>query len=179
MINDNLQRLCLAISISYFFYDSVCMFFEKTIDKFIVIHHFFSILGLFIPYIENQNGIYSMIGLLVTEISNPAMNLKNYLKMFGMRHTRIYEWAELLFLTSYFIGRGILSWFYVYRSVTCQSNHWIFKLTCFGLFFQSLNMLYKMRRNWFRRFEEITKRKKLGIHLRWLEPLSKAEIEKL
>jgi hypothetical protein len=129
-------------------YDSVCMTLEKTIDKFVIIHHFFSILGLFIPYIENINGIYSMIGLFVTEISNPFMYFKNFTKMFGMRHTRIYEVAELMFLTSYFIGRAILSWSYVYHSVTCQSNHWIFKLTCFGLFFQSLNMLYKMRLNW-------------------------------
>lgn len=119
MLNTNLQRLCLAISISYFVYDSVCMVLEKTIDKFVVIHHFFSICGLFIPYIENRNGIYSMIGLFVTEVSNPSMYMKNFLKMFGMRHTRIYEVAEVVFLTSYFIGRAILSWSYVYHSVTC------------------------------------------------------------
>ena len=158
MINDKLQRQCIALSVSYFLYDTISMWLEKTIDKFIVIHHFFSILGLFIPYIENQNCIYSMIGIFVTELSNPPMYAKNFIKMFGLRYTRIYEVAEFSFLTVYFIGRGILSWSYVYRSVTCQSNHWIFKLTCFGLFFQSLNMLYKMRMNWFRRFDEMTKR---------------------
>ena len=158
MINDTIQRQCLIVSISYFIYDTVCMYLEKTIDKFIVIHHFFSFLGLFVPYIENVNGIYAMIGIFVTEISNPPMYLKNYTKMFGMRYTRTYELAELFFLIVYFIGRGILAWSYVYYSVTCHSNHWIFKLTCFGLFGQSLNMLYKMRLNWQRRFDEIHRR---------------------
>ena len=119
MINDSIQRQCLMFSIAYFFYDTLFMLLEKTIDKFIVIHHFFSILGLFIPYIENVNGIYSMIGIFVTEISNPAMYIKNFLKMFGKRHTRAYECGELLFLSLYFVGRAILAWSYVYRSVTC------------------------------------------------------------
>ena len=119
MMNNQLQRQCLMFSISYFFYDTFCMLFEKTIDRFIVIHHFFSILGLWIPYIENQNGIYSMVGIFVTEVSNPAMYIKNFLRMFGKRWTFAYECGELLFLSMYFLGRAILSWGYVYRSVTC------------------------------------------------------------
>ena len=119
MINNKLQRHCLILSISYFCYDSCCMYLEGTIDQFIYIHHFFSFFGLWVPYIENQNGIYSMIGIFVTEISNPTMNAKNLLKIMGKRHTRAFEVSEISFLICYFIGRAILSWSYVYRSVTC------------------------------------------------------------
>ena len=159
MDNDWLQRQCLMVSISYFLYDTCCMVLEGTIDRFIVVHHFFSIVGLSIPYIENYNGIYSMVGIFVTEISCPAMHSKNLLKMFGKRFTAIYEVTEVTFFVLYFIGRGILSWSYVYHSVTCPSNHIFFKLTCFGLFFQSWQQLYKMKFSWARRLAEIKKRR--------------------
>jgi hypothetical protein len=133
MVTDTWCRQSLLYSIAYMCYDTTCMYFEGTIDFFTVLHHIFSVLGLYLPYRSGINGVYAMVGLFITEMSHPFMSTKNFSKMFGKRYTRLYEVSEILFLIVYLLGRGILSWNYVYRCITCPSNHLFFKLTCFGL----------------------------------------------
>lgn len=135
MVNDKAQRYCLMLSMAYFIYDSLCMLFEGTIDTFIVIHHIFAFMGLYFPYLENINGIYSMLGIFMGEISNPIMHTKNLLKLNGMKYTQAYEVSEIIFLIIYYIARALLAPPVIYQAIICPSVNVIYKLTCYILIF--------------------------------------------
>jgi len=48
------------------------------------------------------------MGLLVAEVSNPAMHMRTMLKHIGLRYSKSYEIAEFCYFGSFFVGRVIV-----------------------------------------------------------------------
>ena len=143
------------------------------------IHHPLCVLGLYLPLYENIQGNYSMLAVYITEISNPAMTSRHLLRLSGRRYTFAYEVCEIAFMGLYIWGRALSPWGIIWNTLQCKQNHLFFKLTCAGLTIQSLFFVNKMKTVMSKRYQEIVKRKQVGIKYHWFELLSAAEMEKL
>lgn len=163
VINTELQRKCMVFSMSYFIYDTLAMCYDGLMDKAMAIHHPLCIFGMYLPLFENTQGNFAMLAVYITEISNPSMTGRHILRLSGRRYTLAYEICEISFLALYIYGRAITSWPIIYHTMICNKNHIWFKLTCIGLTTQSLFFVNKMKSTATRRYNEIQKRKQLGV----------------
>jgi hypothetical protein len=177
--NNSYNRNVLFFSVSYFTYDLIAMWMEGLLDKAMAIHHPLCMVGLFIPLYENIAGNFCMAAILVSEISNPPMHVRHILRITGRRYTKAYEVAEISFIVLYVFARTVFCTPIVYQTVGCQSNHIFLKVSCLGLFLQSVFFVFQMVGILRKRTQEIMKRKQLGIKFSWLEPLPAAMEEKL
>lgn len=178
-INTDFQRKCMIFSMSYFIYDTLAMWYDGLLDTAMMIHHPLCIFGMYLPLYENTQGNFAMLAVYMTEISNPSMTSRHLLRLTGRRYTITYELCEISFLALYIWGRALSSWMTIWRTLTCQHNHMFFKITCIGLTIQSIFFVSKMKSVAVKRYVEIQKRRSLGVKYNWIEPLSKAEMEKL
>lgn len=178
-INTELHRKCMVFSMSYFVYDTLAMCYDGLMDSAMAIHHPLCIFGLFLPLYENTQGNFAMLAVYLTEISNPSMTLRHILRLSGRRYTKAYEFCEISFLALYTYGRALSGWPIIWRTLSCSSNHLWFKFTCVGLIAQSIFFVCRMKDTALRRYREIQSRKKIGVHYKWFEPISKTELEKL
>ena len=176
-LNSSFERFGMSFSVSYFIYDFFCMMAEGLLDNAMLIHHPLSIIGLSIPLFENVSGNYCMLAIFISEISNPPMTLRHILRLTGKRYTKAYEWSEVSFISLFFFGRVVIATPIVYSCLKCEANHLFLKISCGSLMIYSLYFIVQMYYTLMRRYKEVLSRKRLGIKLMWLEPLTKTEIE--
>jgi len=86
-----------------------------------------------------------------------------------MRYTKLYEAAEILYIVSYFCARGVGCTVLVFAAVPVSSTPIFIRLTCLGLWMQSLYFVYEMygifkRKS--RHFREMTQKK---ISYNWFD----------
>lgn len=171
--NTERQRLVMVFSSSYFIYDTVGMTLEGLMDKAMLIHHPLALLGVMLPLFENIQGNFVMHALFLTELSNPAMHFRHLLRLSGRVHTKAYELCELVFISLYFYARFIAVGPTIYKTQICGVNHPLIKVSCMGLFVQSLFFIMQMYRTLQRRINEVLIRKEHCIKLNWITALDK------
>ena len=74
-----------------------------------------------------------MLGLFVSEVSNPAMHIRIMLRNLGKRYTRAYEVAEYTYFISFFIGRVIIGHPVIYISLMCLALSKFTKFVSLGI----------------------------------------------
>ena len=171
-LNTPLQKTCMMFSMSYFIYDFIAMYMEGILDTAMTIHHPLCVLGLAIPLIENVSGNFCMLAIFISEISNPPMTLRHILRLTGKRYTKLYEFAEVSFILLFFFGRVIVAAPICVQTFKCETNHIFLKTTCAALQLYSFFFLIQMKNTLSRRYKEVLSRKRLGIQIKWFEPLS-------
>ena len=67
----------------------------------------------------------------------------------------------------------------LFRTLTCQENHFIVKLAAVGIVGQSYFFFGRMLKILQARWKEYSERKVRGVKLRWMTPLSGKEIQKV
>ena len=92
-------------SVGYMLYDFFAMTYYGLLDKAMTFHHWICIIGMSYPLTYGMSANYIVMGMFVAEVSNPAMNIKIILRLYGFRYTKAYETAELAFLVIYIFGR--------------------------------------------------------------------------
>ncbi|GLJ19312.1 hypothetical protein SUGI_0347660 [Cryptomeria japonica] len=153
-----LQIRALAVSLSYFMYDSICCLFETPISISNCIHHTVSILGLL-------GGIYygvcgsELVGCLwLMEISNPFMHMRELLKELGYKDSDLSLVNDICFALIFSIARLIMGPYLTYLTLTAI-NPFIIKATAFGLQVVSIFWFYKIVRMV---YYKLSKRNRMG-----------------
>ena len=135
------------------------------------IHHILVIFGLLITLGQNSGTGYCVLGLFVSEVSNPAMHIRIMLRNLGKRYTRAYEVAEYTYFISFFIGRVIIGHPVVYISLMCPALSKLTKFVSLGITAQSYLFLYRIYFVLNSRLKETAERRKKNIKFSWLEPI--------
>jgi len=92
-------------------------------------------------YDHSTTGLF---GLCLAEVSNFPMHFRVILRTLDMRYTKLYEAAECLYIMSYFFARGIGCTVLVINAIPVASTPIFIRLSCIGLWLQSLYFVYEM-----------------------------------
>lgn len=96
--NTRFEEQLMAISGGYFTYDLVAMIYLRICDRSMFIHHTLCISGLISGLVTGFAGEILVCSLFLTEISNPPMHLRVIFKHLGLRYTKAYESAEIIYI---------------------------------------------------------------------------------
>lgn len=99
--NTKFEEFLLNFSGGYFSYDLIAMAYLGICDRSMLIHHLICITGIVFGLFSSSAGNILVGALFLTEISNPAMHVRVVLKHLGLRYTKAYETAELVYMRKY------------------------------------------------------------------------------
>ena len=174
------ESYVMLISTAYFTYDFLAMAYYGLLDWSMTLHHFVVILGMGLNIYNGYSAHLLLGGMFVAEISNPPMHLRCMMKHLGLRYTKSYEAADILFLVLYMLARLILGTYQVYIAVMCDKIHIVVKLCALAILLQSYHFSLQMKSIFMKRIKDMKQRNKLNIKMNWFyPPLSKDALEKL
>ena len=101
-------------------------------------HHWVCIIGMGLPLVYEISGNYVVMGMFISEASNPFMHVRVILRHYGLRYTKSYELMEILFLIFYIFGRFMLGTSLVWSTCLCDKNMIIVRLCSIALWIQSI-----------------------------------------
>ncbi|CAE7456535.1 tlcd5 [Symbiodinium microadriaticum] len=170
----------LLISTAYFTYDFLAMAYYGLLDWSMTLHHCVVVLGMGFNVYDGYSAHLLLGGMFVAEISNPPMHVRCMLKQLGLRYTRAYELADMIFLLLYMVARIVFGTYQVYIAVNCDRLHFTVKVCAVALLLQSYHFSIQMKSIVQKRFTDMEKRKKYNVKMNWFyPPLSKDVLEKL
>lgn len=120
--NKLIERRMVMVSGAYFLYDFLIMAFYGLLDVEMTIHHLACTGGITWSIYANTTANYIVMGLLIAEISNPAMHSRIIIRHLGMRYTRLYEVLEIFYLMIYMFARTVVGIPIVYDTFQCKEN---------------------------------------------------------
>ena len=100
--------MILVISGGYFSYDLLVMALLGSLTIDMAIHHLVCAISMLISLRINIGTGYFVLGLFVSEVSNPTLHIRALLKILGMRYTKAYSVTEYLYFATFFFGRIII-----------------------------------------------------------------------
>ena len=159
----------VCVSTGYFLYDLPLAEMYKLNSKELTIHHIFGFLGLFLSGMLQGGAFYTALGLFAAEVTNPFMNFKYFLRFYNMRHTKIYELIDAIYLVSYIIFRGGIGTYGIV-SMYFDPNASIFIMLMFcAIYLQSMNFIFKMINMLKSKVKQMKCREKEGIQYFWFK----------
>lgn len=105
-------------------------------------HHWVCIIGMGLPLAYEISGNYVVMGMFISEASNPFMHVRVILRHYGLRYTKSYELMEILFLIFYIFGRFMLGTSLVWSTCLCDKNMIIVRLCSIALWIQSIFFIF-------------------------------------
>jgi len=163
-----IQHIIVLVSCTYFIYDFFACAYYGLADMGLVIHHGMCVFGLISCEMMN-NATTGIIGLFLAEVSNFPMHFRIILRTLKMRYTKAYETAECSYIALYLIARGILCTALVFTATPVSETPILIRLTCIGLWVQSLYFIYEMAGILKRKFKHYKERCQKGISYNWLD----------
>ncbi|KAH9292313.1 hypothetical protein KI387_042499 [Taxus chinensis] len=115
------QIHALAVSLSYFIYDSICCLFDSSISLPNCIHHLVSVLGLGGGVMYAKSGSELIGCLWLMEISNPFMHMRELLKELGYKDSSLSIINDVCFALVFTFARLIIGPYIVYVTVTADN----------------------------------------------------------
>jgi hypothetical protein len=162
-----IQHIIMLTSCAYFTYDFFACVFYGLADMSLVIHHGMSLLGIISCEMMN-NATTGLIGLFLAEVSNFPMHFRAILRQLQMKYTKLYELADCLYIASYIVARGIFITLLVITATPVSETPLIIRLTCIGLWVQSMYFIYEMIGILKRKAKQLRERSEKSIDLQWL-----------
>jgi len=138
-----IQHVIMLTSCAYFTYDFIACAFYGLADMGLVLHHGITLIGIISCEMMN-NCTTALIGLFLAEVSNFPMHFRAILRTLRMRYTKLYELAECAYIVSYIVARGILITLLVITATPVSETPIAIRITCIGLWIQSLYYIYEM-----------------------------------
>lgn len=132
----------LYTAIGYFLYDFLAMAYYGLLDMTMTFHHWVCIIGMVLPLYYNVSANYVVMGMFISEASNPFMHVRVILRQYGLRYTKAYELMEILFLIFYIFGRLMLGTSLVFSNCLCDQNMIIIKFCSLALWVQSIFFIF-------------------------------------
>jgi len=162
----NIQHVIMLTSLAYFTYDFMACAYYGLIDTGLILHHVMCLVGIGSCELLN-NATTALIGLFLAEVSNFPMHFRCVLRSFKMRYTKLYEFSEILYIITYIIARGICITYLVVTAIPVSETPIIIRLTCLGLWVQSLYFIYEMSGIMSRKINNYNERCQKGISYNW------------
>ena len=119
------------------------------------------------------------MAIFIGEISNPFLHLRYIIRLYGMKNTLLYDLVDYSFAVLFAFGRIVFGLKAVYKNVSCEHNHLIVKLSSCGLILHSIYFIVTIIGILRKKLHFRRQRKILKIELRWFQPLTSKEMEKL
>jgi hypothetical protein len=162
----NIQHIIMLTSCAYFMYDFIACAYYGLIDTGLILHHGMCLLGIGSCELTN-NATTALIGLFLAEVSNFPMHFRCILRTFKMRYTKLYEFSEIMYIVTYIIARGICITYLVVTAIPVSETPIVIRLTCLGLWVQSLYFIYEMSGIMQRKVNNYNERCQKGISYNW------------
>ncbi|XP_076438480.1 TLC domain-containing protein 5-like [Babylonia areolata] len=106
--NTPLQVVIVTVCQGYFLFDfSWCLYFQT--EGFpMLLHHFLSIFGMFFMLVTGRHGTEMVATIFGSELTNPLLQTRWFLKETGRYKTLVGEVVDFLFMTSFFTIRIVV-----------------------------------------------------------------------
>lgn len=174
---DQFSVQIVALSLGYFVYDLIACLYFGLWDSKLIIHHALAMAGFGYSLLSG-NGIFAgVLGLALGESSNFPMHLRSICKEIGLRHTKLYETADLMYLGIYILFRGIFSPVLCTMCFFSKSTPWMVWFVFFGLTLQSMFFIRIMLKILSVKRVQARERMEKNIQLFWF--VSNPEVLKL
>ena len=138
------DRFIMAMSIGYFFYDTVACYDANMMDTNLVIHHGSIIIGQYVAFVSKFGIKVAVMGLMLGDCSHPAMQIRGLLRQYHLKHTQLYNMIDIVYLLQYIVSRGIFGLFNIYHGLFCDNVPLLIRLTCLLIYAQSYMFIYRM-----------------------------------
>lgn len=112
-------------------------------DMGLFLHHGMCLIGILSCEMMNS-ATTGLMGLFFAEVSNFPMHFRAVLRTIKMRYTKMYELAEGAYICTYVIARGFGCTYLVITATPVSETPIAIRLTCIGLWMQSLYFIYEM-----------------------------------
>ena len=138
-----------------------------------VVHHIAAFL-LMVPWLFYApffvyDDCYFLIAMVLMEVSNAPMNLKDILRVLGLRFTRLFLLLEKMFFYSYLAARGIFAHTALFYPVSsAQDFHPVFRASMLVLWGMSIYNCYLVYLKVVQRQQEEAEMRSKGVELEWL-----------
>ena len=117
--NTSFHNTIMIISLGYFAFDFLWCMYMKTEGAIMLAHHFVSILGQIYSLYQGKFGSELIAVMGASEITNPLLQLRWFLKKSGKYHGKIAVIIDFLFVIIFWIARlGVGSIFHY----VCQTS---------------------------------------------------------
>ncbi len=117
--NTSLHNTIMVISLGYFFFDFLWCLYMQTESKVMVAHHLVSILGLMYSLYSGKTGNELVAVMGASEITNPLLQLRWFLKEMGYYSGRLAKVIDLVFVLLFWFCRLIVGSFF---HIVCQTS---------------------------------------------------------
>ncbi len=173
--NSKFQNYLLVISCAYFLYDTIVCLLLGVLEKEMVYHHVFCILGYYFGLVYNNSANEMLRGLVVGELACPIMHLRKILTNYELRHTKSYFVLDMIYMTAYLtvrIGLGLQAAMF---NLFCWDNLLIVKVSGTFIWVQSCVFAKRMWAMIGWRIGERKERKAKNVQLFWFSHNKKLE----
>lgn len=136
------ERMLINISVGYFLYDFVALWFYGLIDVAMVIHHTVCVIGMVIPLNSGVSGNFVVMAIFIGEISNPFLHLRSVIRQYGMKNTLVYDVVDYSFAGLFCFCRIYFGVQAVWSNINCERNHILVKLSSCGLLLHSIYFIF-------------------------------------
>jgi len=140
-----------------------------------VLHHVSVMLGYYSGISFNHSASEMLRGLLVADVSNPIMHTRLIVRNFGLKHTKLYLYMDVVYMIIYVVARSAFGAMATYWTVFCKGNLFIVKISAFIVWGQSVLFMKRMLQNLFHRYLDYCERKAKGVDYFWFEFNKKVE----
>jgi len=109
------SNLILTHSMGYFMFDLIwCLVHGET--WVMLFHHFLTVIGLFYYSFKISKQFFIVYALGLTEVTNPILQIRWFLKHHGMREGILFKIVEAILIILFFIIRVVVLSYYMYES---------------------------------------------------------------
>ena len=126
------------ICLGYFLFDfGWCVWYYDSESASMLVHHILSIGMLLMALCFGVSGTEVGATIFGSELSNPMLQLRYFMRESGLKGTLLYEINDLLFILMFFFCRACIGSYFLYCEVTHPRPRWEFKLGAIGLYIVS------------------------------------------
>nr|XP_054760158.1 TLC domain-containing protein 5-like [Lytechinus pictus] len=155
--NNNLEILTLVICMGYFLFDFCwCLWFRE--EVFMIAHHFLTIVCVTASLALGISGTEVGAAIFGSEVSNPMLQARYFMRETGYTKTLVYEINDLAFMITFFVCRMGIGTFFIYSYLRHPAPLFIFRVGSIGLYIVSLIFMYGIARLAVRKYGGFLKR---------------------
>jgi len=173
--NTPFQVLVTVNSVSYFIYDFIACAMLGLMDISLVLHHSMCVGGFSSCLYYGKSAMESIVGLYLSEISNPSMHLRIILRNLGLRHTKLYNRLEMSYIGLYIYGRLYIGAPHIFKTAISENSVMGVRIFATMIELQSIYFMYQMIFIVKQRYEEYKDRKEKKVVLYWCSHNKDAE----
>ncbi|KAG7260769.1 hypothetical protein CRUP_002579 [Coryphaenoides rupestris] len=138
--NTTLQISAMVLSLSYFIFDMVWCVYFRTEGAVMLAHHAVSILGIMLTLWLGESGVESCAVLFGSEVTNPLLQARWFLRHTGRRNTPLAEAVDLAFVVLFVVMRVFVGGAMLYCELISPRPRFFIK--CGGVAMYALSWVF-------------------------------------